>query len=249
MSKSSDVLFQTLGQPKKPQLQKSLCFQFAKCKSETLLQASHKFTDKSPKIAEYRNRQLNVFGFSRLQCSPLRTPDTQSYNLLTKVGLVCSRRNGGVNFWGWGFGALWDNIQGAFLEGDLNWHPAIGDHPKKGLSNSPRDSLEPIQRFYLTPKGSIEPAFWPPNRFYGHLDKKKKNHRQGPIEPFASNPPPHLHWEFPNLVVSNLVVCNLYAEAIFCVLLRPLALFGALLGTPWESFRVIFNLLPCKVKI
>ena len=35
-------------------------------------------------------------------------------------------------------------------------------------------------------------------------------------------------WEFPNLVVSNLVVCNFYAEALFCALLRPFALFCGL---------------------
>ena len=35
-------------------------------------------------------------------------------------------------------------------------------------------------------------------------------------------------WEFPNLVVSNLVVCIFYAEALFCALLHPLALFCAL---------------------
>ena len=31
-------------------------------------------------------------------------------------------------------------------------------------------------------------------------------------------------WEFPNLVVSNLVVCSFYAEALFCTLLLPFAL-------------------------
>ena len=36
---------------------------------------------------------------------------------------------------------------------------------------------------------------------------------------------PSLLWEFPNLVVSNLVVCNFCAEALFCTLLRPFALF------------------------
>ena len=35
--------------------------------------------------------------------------------------------------------------------------------------------------------------------------------------------------EFPNLVVSNLVVCNFYVEAHFCALLRPFALLCALL--------------------
>ena len=39
------------------------------------------------------------------------------------------------------------------------------------------------------------------------------------------------HWEFPNLVVLNLVICNFYAEALFCALLRPFALFCALLRT------------------
>ena len=36
-------------------------------------------------------------------------------------------------------------------------------------------------------------------------------------------------WEFPNLVVLNLVVCNLYAEALSCTLLRRFAPFCALL--------------------
>ena len=31
-------------------------------------------------------------------------------------------------------------------------------------------------------------------------------------------------WQFPNLVVLNLVVCNIYTEALFCVLLRPFTL-------------------------
>ena len=38
-------------------------------------------------------------------------------------------------------------------------------------------------------------------------------------------------WEFPNLVVSNLVVCNFCAEALVCAFLRPFALFCALLRT------------------
>ena len=33
------------------------------------------------------------------------------------------------------------------------------------------------------------------------------------------------------MVVSSLVVCNVYAEALFCALLRPFALFCALLQT------------------
>ena len=38
-------------------------------------------------------------------------------------------------------------------------------------------------------------------------------------------------WEFPSRVVLNLVVCNFYAEALFCALLRPFAPFCALLRT------------------
>ena len=34
--------------------------------------------------------------------------------------------------------------------------------------------------------------------------------------------------EFPNLVASNLVVCNCYVEALFCALLHPFALFADL---------------------
>ena len=50
---------------------------------------------------------------------------------------------------------------------------------------------------------------------------------------------PAITWEFPNLVVSNLAVCNFYAEALFCALLqtrvcallRPFALSCTLLQT------------------
>ena len=37
-----------------------------------------------------------------------------------------------------------------------------------------------------------------------------------------------LSWEFPNLVVLNLVVCNFYADALFCALWRSFAPFCAL---------------------
>ena len=44
-------------------------------------------------------------------------------------------------------------------------------------------------------------------------------------------------WEFPNLVVSNLAVCNFHAEALFCTLLRPFALFCGLAShAPLRSF-------------
>ena len=46
-----------------------------------------------------------------------------------------------------------------------------------------------------------------------------------------------LSGEFPNLVTSNLVVCNFYAEALFCGLALALfALFGALFASDrvWE---------------
>ena len=42
----------------------------------------------------------------------------------------------------------------------------------------------------------------------------------------------------PNLVVSNLVVCNFYADALFCALLRPFAPFCALL----RPFALFANL-------
>ena len=38
-------------------------------------------------------------------------------------------------------------------------------------------------------------------------------------------------WEFPNLVVSNLVVCKFFVEALLCAPLRSLAPFCALLRT------------------
>ena len=48
-------------------------------------------------------------------------------------------------------------------------------------------------------------------------------------------------WEFPNLVVSNLVVCNFDAEALFCSLLHPLCSFCALLRSfaPFCGFDLV----------
>ena len=54
-------------------------------------------------------------------------------------------------------------------------------------------------------------------------------------------------WEFPNLVVSNLVVCTFYAEALFCALLRSFASFCTLLRS-FADLRLrsfaLFPLLP-----
>ena len=54
--------------------------------------------------------------------------------------------------------------------------------------------------------------------------------------------------EFPNLVVSDLVVCNFYAEALFCALLHSFALFFcvccALLQTCVCALLCSFE-LPC----
>ena len=43
----------------------------------------------------------------------------------------------------------------------LERSPEIGDHPKKVLLNPPEDSIEPLQRFYLTPKASPSKPFDP----------------------------------------------------------------------------------------
>ena len=51
-----------------------------------------------------------------------------------------------------------------------------------------------------------------------------------------------LSWEFPNPVVSDLVVCNFYAGALLCALLRPFALFCAL-SRSFASFALIRALL------
>ena len=39
--------------------------------------------------------------------------------------------------------------------------------------------------------------------------------------------PQRTHWDFPNPVASNLVVCNVYSQTLFCALLHPFALFCA----------------------
>ena len=55
------------------------------------------------------------------------------------------------------------------------------------------------------------------------------------------------YWEFPNLVVSNLVVCNFYVEALFLAHLHPFALFCglafALFCVHLRSFALICVLL------
>ena len=61
------------------------------------------------------------------------------------------------------------------LEGTLKRYPEIGDRPKKAISNPPQGSFEPL---FGPHKGSIEP-----------LREGLQNHRQGSIEPFASNTP------------------------------------------------------------
>ena len=40
-------------------------------------------------------------------------------------------------------------------------YPEIRNRTKQILSNPPKDSIEPLERFNLTPKGSIKPPFDP----------------------------------------------------------------------------------------
>ena len=54
-----------------------------------------------------------------------------------------------------------------------------------------------------------------PKRRSKNLDTPKKTSRY-PLK----ESPKNIFWEFPDLVVLNLVVCNFYAEALFCALLR-----------------------------
>ena len=53
----------------------------------------------------------------------------------------------------------------------------------------------------------------------------------------------------PNLVVSNLVVCNSYAEALFCALLHPFVLFCGLLRTCVCTLLRSFALLCSHLRI
>ena len=48
-----------------------------------------------------------------------------------------------------------------------------------------------------------------------------------PLKPYHFN----CTWEVPNLLVLNLVVCNFYTNVLFGALMRPFALFCALLRT------------------
>ena len=54
-----------------------------------------------------------------------------------------------------------DNKRMLVVEGILKRFPEIGDLPKKGPSNPREGSIEPLEGFYRTPKGSIEPPFRP----------------------------------------------------------------------------------------
>ena len=47
------------------------------------------------------------------------------------------------------------------IEGVSKRYPEIGDRPKKGSSEPSTDSIEPLQRFYLNPAGSIESPIAP----------------------------------------------------------------------------------------
>ena len=55
-----------------------------------------------------------------------------------------------------------------YLEEVSKRHPAGDDRQQKGLSNPPKDSNEPLKKFYRTPRGPSEPLFGP---------------REGSIEP------------------------------------------------------------------
>ena len=46
-------------------------------------------------------------------------------------------------------------------EGISKRYPDIGDRPKRVLSNPPEGPIEPLQKFYRTRFGSIEPPFGP----------------------------------------------------------------------------------------
>ena len=81
-------------------------------------------------------------------------------------------------------------------EGILKRYPGIADRPEKVLSNPPEGSIEPLGRFYRIPKGSIEPPFGPQKGSIEPLGEGLQNHRQGSIEPFASNPPPPFRLPF-----------------------------------------------------
>ena len=41
-------------------------------------------------------------------------------------------------------------LEDVLFRGSLKRYPEIGDRPEKVLSNPPKDSIEPLRRFYLT---------------------------------------------------------------------------------------------------
>ena len=51
------------------------------------------------------------------------------------------------------------------------------------------------------------------------------------------------------MVVSNLAVCNFYAEALFCALLRPFVLFCALLRSFADLRLRSFALICAHVRV
>ena len=82
----------------------------------------------------------------------------------------------------------------------------LSNPPSQVLSNPWKGSIEPLKRFYRTPKGSIQPPFGP---WKGSIESQLKglqNHRKGSIEPFAFS-------RLPPFQVTLLQLKSLQAEA------------------------------------
>ena len=69
--------------------------------------------------------------------------------------------------------------------------------------------------------------------------------------PGLASEPPELTSlrKFPNLVVSNVVVCNFYAEVLFCAPLRPFTPFYALLHSCVYALLLSFALFCAHLRV
>ena len=115
---------------------------------------------------------VGVGAFSPLLILKLRSPDSSCPFFLSD--------NSTSGQWTQMFQMLWSQ----------GWNRIQETAPKKFLSNPPEGCIEPLKRFYRTPqKGYIEPPFGPKKASIESWWEGRQNHRQGSIEPFASNPP------------------------------------------------------------
>ena len=99
----------------------------------------------------------------------------------------------------------------------MKWYPEIGDPPRKVLSNHLKGSIEPLKRFYLTPKSSIEPAFGLKKRICRTLVRGTSEPHTGFYRTFRIELPSLVGYPLKTLPSSQHVTFALIKDAI-CLL-------------------------------